>query len=284
MLPNLAFWHPQIVHFVIALLIVGVILRLVSLTGRFAFTGPAAATLLFLGAGSAVLAVKSGTDAHGPVERMPGVRTAVQEHEDAGHDTRNVFLVVAALELVALGLGQRPARRWVLIASGVVGLAGLWPVYRVGMLGGELVYKYAGGVGTHYGDSSDVGRLVMAGLYQQGMADRAAKRPDAAALAFADLAAQFPDDPTVQLLHAQSLLTDKKDGQGALAVLAGITVPQDNRMLRLQYDYAKADAYVATGAVDSARATLQALSQAFADNPRMKQRIEQRIGQLGKQP
>ena len=39
-------FHPQIVHFAIALLIVGVIMRLVWLSGRFRFTGPAATTLI----------------------------------------------------------------------------------------------------------------------------------------------------------------------------------------------------------------------------------------------
>lgn len=275
MLPNLAFWHPQIVHFVIALLIVGVLLRLVSLTGRFPFTGPAAATLLLLGTGAAVLAVKSGTDAHGAVERIPGAREAVNEHEDAGHDTRNVFLVVSALELAALGLGNRPARRWVLVASGVVGLAGMWPVYRVGALGGELVFRYAGGVGTYYGDTTDVQHLVLASLYEEAMADRAAQRPDAAAQAFEQLAARFPGDPSIQLLHAQSLVVDKHDGRAALAALAQIAPPADNRFFQFQYAYTKADAYVAAGVIDSARATLEALSQAFPNNPRIKQRLAQ---------
>jgi uncharacterized membrane protein len=274
MLPNLGFWHPQIVHFVIALLIVGVLLRLISLTGRFPFTGPAAATLLLLGTAAAVVAVQSGTDAHEAVERIPGIRAAVNEHEDAGHDTRNVFLVVSALELVALGLGKRPVRRWVLVASGVVGLAGMWPVYRAGALGGELVFRYAGGVGTYYGDTTDVQRLVLAGLYQEAMTERAANHPDAAAAAFEQLAAKYPDDPSIQLLRAQSLVVDQHDGRAALAALARITVPADNRF-RFQYDYTKADAYVAAGAVDSARATLEALSQAFPNNPRIKQRLAQ---------
>ena len=275
MLPNLAFWHPQIVHFVIALLIVGVLLRLISLTGRFPFTGPAAATLLLLGTAAAVVAVQSGTDAHGAVERIPGARAAVNEHEDAGHDTRNVFLAVAALELVALGLGQRPARRWVLVASGVVGLAGMWPLYRAGKLGGDLVFKYAGGVGTYYGDTTDIQHLVLAGLYQEAVTERAAHHPDAAAAAFEQLAAKYPADPNIQLLHAQSLVVDKHDGRAALAALAQIQIPADNRFFRFQYDYTKADAYVAAGVVDSARATLEALSQAFPNNPRIKQRLEQ---------
>src|SRR5256885_16016734 len=61
---SLAALHPQIVHFVIALLFVGVLFRCVSLTGRAPFTGPAARVLLLVGTGAAVLAVQSGTAAH----------------------------------------------------------------------------------------------------------------------------------------------------------------------------------------------------------------------------
>ena len=95
---SLAALHPQIVHFVIALLFVGVLFRCVSLTGRVPFAGPAARVLLLVGTGAAVLAVQSGTAAHGPVERVPGARAAVMEHEEWGERTRNIFLVVAALK------------------------------------------------------------------------------------------------------------------------------------------------------------------------------------------
>ena len=67
--------HPQVVHFAIALLFLGVPLRLISLTGKLAFTKHAATTLLLLGTVAAVVSVKSGTAAHGPVERIPGPGT-----------------------------------------------------------------------------------------------------------------------------------------------------------------------------------------------------------------
>jgi hypothetical protein len=41
-MPNIGVYHPAIVHFAVALLVVGVIFRWISLTGRAAFTGPAA--------------------------------------------------------------------------------------------------------------------------------------------------------------------------------------------------------------------------------------------------
>src|SRR3990172_5506510 len=152
LMPNIAYWHPQVVHFVVALLFVGVALRLLSLTGRWSFTGPAAATLIFLGTAAAVVAVKSGTDAHGPAERVPGARDAVVEHEELGERTRNLFLVVAALEIGALALGTRPARRWVTIAAAIGGFGGLLVLYEAAEHGGELVYAYAGGVGVRSGE------------------------------------------------------------------------------------------------------------------------------------
>src|SRR3989441_6464396 len=109
-MPNIGSYHPIIVHFAIALLVLGVIFRWVSLTRRAPFTGPAAATLLILGAAAAFLAVHSGTDAHGPVERIPGVRQAGMDHEDAGHWAPHVFLVVALLEIAALGAKRRSAQ------------------------------------------------------------------------------------------------------------------------------------------------------------------------------
>src|SRR6266404_4045705 len=106
-MPNIAAYHPIIVHFAIALLVIGVIFRWIWLTGRAPFTGPAAATLILAGAVAALLAVHSGTDAHGPVERIPGVRQAVIDHEEAGHWARNVFLIVALLEIIALVAKKR---------------------------------------------------------------------------------------------------------------------------------------------------------------------------------
>src|SRR5574342_765540 len=47
-MPNIAHFHPQIVHFAIALLLAGVVMRWISLTGKVAFAGPAATTALLL--------------------------------------------------------------------------------------------------------------------------------------------------------------------------------------------------------------------------------------------
>jgi len=276
-MPNLATWHPQIVHFVIALLCVGVLFRLISLTGRAAFTGPAAAVLLLGGTVAAMLAVKSGTDAHGPVERVPGAREAVIEHEEAGKKARTVFLFVAAFEIAALALARRSPRvtKGLTVASALVGLAGGVMLYEAAEHGGELVYTYAGGVGIRSGDTADVSRLLVAGLYHS--AQQARTRHDSAAAAdlFGELARRFPDDTTVRFLAVESLVRDRNDGKAALAALARLSVPADNPRLRVRYDFLKADAFVAAGRPDSARATLERLGAAFPDNPRIKDRLAQ---------
>src|SRR6266850_1436038 len=243
-MPNIGAYHPVIVHFAISLLILGVIFRWVSLTGRAPFTAPAAATLLILGAAAAFLAVHSGTDAHGPVERIPGVRQAVMDHEDAGHWARNVFLVVALLEIIALVAKKRSVQiaRVALWGSAVVGIFGFAAILKAADKGGDLVYSYAGGIGTRSGDTADVSRLYLAGLYQAAQQARAQHDSARAAELFGELARRFPDDTTARFLAIESLIRDKHDGRAALTALARMSVPPDNQRLRLRYGFLKTDA------------------------------------------
>src|SRR3954467_5472372 len=234
-MPNIAQFHPQIVHFVIGLLIIGVVMRVVSLTGKLRFTFPAGLTLILIGTIAAWLAVKSGTEAHGPVERIPGARAAVQEHEEHGILARNVFFFVTALELIAWGMTRRAnlvrSAWWVYVASALVGLFGVFQLYETGEHGGTLVYSYAGGPGLRTGDPADNQRLLLAGLYNQAMADRKAKRSAEAAELMSMMAKRYPLDTTVQILNAESLLLDAKKPTDALTALNLVSVsPSDARL------------------------------------------------------
>ncbi|MFI5208617.1 MAG: DUF2231 domain-containing protein [Gemmatimonadales bacterium] len=285
-MPDIGMLHPQIVHFVIALLYVGVIARIVSLVPplakRFAFAGPMAALLILIGTGAAVLAVKSGTDAHEKAESIPGVRTAVQLHEDAGHDTRNVFLVVALFEIGALALASRKAAiaKGLLVASALVGAVGLYFVFQVGDLGGDLVYEYAGGVGVRSGDTSDVRHLLVAGLYNNLRLDRQNHDKEAAARMADELVRRMPNDTTIRLLGIESMIRDKNDPRGALAALAQINAAPDNRRVLFRKATLTSDAYVAAGVIDSARMTLDALKAKYPQNA---ERVQQIIDKLPKE-
>jgi len=268
--------HPIIVHFTVALTVVGVLLRLVSLTGRVPFAGPAAALLIIVAAATSVAAVTSGDDAHGPVERVPGARPAVVpvEHEEWGERARNALLVVAALELAALALRRSPRVRLVHAASAAFGLMALFMVYEAGEHGGDLVYAYAGGVGIRSGDPRDVERLLVAGAYHQSQADRKAGRADQAAALADMLAERFPSDVEVQLMAAESQLVDRKAPEAALRILTGVVPVAANRAAVSRRVSLLADAYEQLGRPSDAMAALEAGITLLGENPRLQSRLD----------
>lgn len=275
-MPSIGYFHPQIVHFAIALLFVGVAFRVVSFTPWLTFTGPAARTLVLLGTLATVLAVRSGTDAHDPVERVPGARAAVTDHEEWGERARNAFLFVAAFELFAWGLTRRRAKlaRGLTFAAGLAGLAGLAVLYEAAEHGGELVYGYSGGVGIRSGEPSDVQRLLVAGLYHNISRARTEHRAEDAARYVDELVRLRGDDPAMATLRIESLIRDRADARGALAALDSLHPAPDNRRLVLGLGNLRADAYLALGQRDSARIALESLARDFPESTRLTARLD----------
>lgn len=276
MLPNIAAIHPIVVHFVVSLLFVGVGLRVLSFWPKARFASSAAALLLIGGALATVVAAESGMDAHGPAERIPGVAEEVRTHEASGELTRNIFLIVAALEIAGLMLGADTKKKWragAHVTAALVGLGGLTVLYETAEHGGSLAYSYAGGIGTRTGDVEDVERLLVAGLYHQAQADREAGNAEGAARLFEELARRRPQDPSVQLLHAQSLLSDSGDAEGALALLTGIN-PGEGARLILRAALLTADVYVALERTEDAIEHLTDIQRQFPENERLRTRIE----------
>src|SRR5262245_27755479 len=125
-MPEIGYFHPQLVHFAVVLGIIGVALRLVSLTGKLSWTHQAARWIL-IGAGLVgYFTAESGHQAHGPVERIPGAAHAVEEHEEWGDRARNALLIVGAIELIGIAVG---ARKGAGAVKAVSAAAGLWAVF-----------------------------------------------------------------------------------------------------------------------------------------------------------
>jgi len=273
-MPNIAWMHPQVVHFVVALSIIGALLRWISLSGKLAFTRPAAATLLILSAGAGVVAAQSGHEAHERVERIPGVAAQVQAHQDAGEWARDILLVVGGLEVLGLVLMRRDQwRRYAEIASAVVCLAAVGAVYKAGDRGGDLVYSYAGGPGLRTGDTVDVHRLLTAGLFEEAMLARREHRSAQADSLITQLARLSPSDPNVQLVAAQSLWEDRKDAPAAIAALDRIAVPDSQPFMKMRIAFAKVAVFTGAGMKDSARAVMQKLVAENPNDPRLKDRL-----------
>jgi hypothetical protein len=278
-MPSLGYYHPIVVHFAIALAAVGVLFRWASLAlqRRAAWLDPAALALVLLGAASAAVAAKSGRDAHGPVEHMPGGIEPLEPHQRWGSWGRNVMLAAAVAEIVALVLARRQKARPALVAaavSGVIGAGGLYCVLEAGRTGGRIVYAYAGGVGVRGGDPKDVGRLLLAGLSFQAQVDRDEGRHDDAAELLALAGRRFAGDPEVQLLSAEALLVDRKDPAAALEALRRIDEPEGARGLRFRKRLLIAEALAQAGKTDEAIAALERLQQDFPGVPTVTRRLD----------
>ena len=262
MLPNIGSMHPYVVHIVVGFVIAGCVLRIVSLAGKWNWMNQAAATALILGAIAAWVAWRSGIDAHGPAERVPGARTAVMEHEEWGIRSRNLFLLIAGVEVLGLVFTSR--RRVIHAVSAALGVAGLVVIFETAEHGGELVYSYAGGVGLRTGDTEDVGRLLRAGLYHQAMVDRREKRAADAARLFAEMKQRWPGDEEVQVLAADSKLRDAGDATGALADLTTLLPGIQDARIKRTATLNRAYAFLALGQKDSARVIVERLA---TENP-----------------
>lgn len=280
-MPNIAVFHPQIVHFIVVLGFIGVGLRLLSLVSSIGWVKPVATITLLAAAAAGVLAVRSGDQAHQPAERIPGAREAVEEHEELGERARNLFLLVAGFELLALATQKKEkVRRLALAGSALTGVVAAFFLFEAAEHGGKLVYSYAGGVGTRSGDPEDVKRLLVAGLYNAARTEREAGDSAGAARLTEELARQMPGDLTVALLAARSLLVDRHDPAAAMALLNGLSIPADNPRMVMQAAVVRSEAWVALGQADSARAVLQAVAQQYPDNPQVQRVIGEATAKL----
>lgn len=290
-MPDLAPFHPQVVHFVVATLILGLPLYWLGFLRRPAFLRPAASLLLLVGTLATFVAVKSGTDAHGPAERLPETRPLVQHHEELGELTRNLFAVALLLELGALALAWRagPGGASVLeveagsaaevgastkrfaasalrVVVGVVWAVGAFQLYETAEHGGELVYEHAGGVGYRTGEPEDIARLLRAGLFAQSRLDREAGRAEEAARLVEEMAVRFPESVEVQLLAAESLILDRGDGSGAVEVLRALAIPDGDPRMTLRRQTHLFDAYMLLERPDSAGMALDGVPEQYRES------------------
>ena len=300
-MPDIGPLHPQVVHFVVASLILGLPIYWLGFLKRPRFFRPMASLLLIVGTVASIVAVQSGRDAHGVAERIPGARAAVQEHEDLGILTRNIFEGILLVELIALGVAWRAgaagssvlsveagehgaagastkrfASTALRVVVAVAWTVGAFQLYEAAEHGGHLVYNYAGGVGFRSGDPEDVGHLLLAGLYGEAQVDRQAGRTEDAARLIDEMVQRYPDDLDVQLLGVESLISDNKDGRAALDRLAGLSLPDDPRS-QVRKQIVKFDAYMLLDMRDSARVALDAVPERYSQS----RTITERRSRLG---
>lgn len=140
--------HPAIVHFPIALLLVGAGLSLLAVIFR-RWALPTA-LILVLGAAGALVAVETGEREEHRLPKTTGVvHEAFENHEHAGKRARNFSFVAATLAVLSvLAARWRMVARILAGATAVVALMTAWHVAQAGHYGGALVYEHGLGVGA----------------------------------------------------------------------------------------------------------------------------------------
>ena len=148
-MPDLSHIHPMLVHFPIALLIVGFFSETVGVFLKKDFFSTVGFYLLLLAVVGVIAAYITGDNAGDGITEVGALKQALETHEDAAELTLWIMVVAAAARIAMVLLkkyhGAFKSLAFILFLLGVVAIA------RTGFYGGELVYKHAAGVKINLG-------------------------------------------------------------------------------------------------------------------------------------
>ncbi len=141
--------HPMIVHFPIALLIIGFLFDLAGAAFKKDFFRNAGFYLLILGTLGVVAAYISGNLAGDGITEAGPLKQAIELHEEAA-ELSLWIMIAAALIRIAFVMTKKYTGvfQWLAI---VVFFIGVLSIARTGYYGGELVFKHAAGVQFNLG-------------------------------------------------------------------------------------------------------------------------------------
>jgi uncharacterized membrane protein len=151
-MPDLSHLHPMVVHFPIALLLVGFLAETVGLLTKKEFFSTAGFYLLLLGATGVAVAYLSGEKAGDGITEVGALKLALETHEGAA-DLTLWLAGIAAVVRIAVVFLKKYAGMYKAITY-VLFLCAALSVVRTGFYGGELVYKHAAGVQLNIGFDS----------------------------------------------------------------------------------------------------------------------------------
>ena len=147
--------HPMIIHFPIALLIVGFLFDLTGVLFKKEFFSKTGFYLLILGTLGVAAAYITGNLAGEGIAEAGTLKQALETHEDAAELTLWLMIITSVFRIgVVLLKKYKGAFQWVAL---ILFLAGVISIARTGFYGGELVFKHAAGIQFNLGTSLDSG-------------------------------------------------------------------------------------------------------------------------------
>lgn len=141
--------HPMIVHFPIALLIVGLLADIIGLLSKKEFFSKAGFYLLILGTLGVIAAFITGNLAGEGVTEAGSLKQALENHEDAAELSIWLISAAAVVRIIfAVMKKYTGILKWIAFALFLIGVLS---IARTGYYGGELVFKHAAGVQFNLG-------------------------------------------------------------------------------------------------------------------------------------
>lgn len=138
------FIHPMVVHFPIALLIIGFLADAIGVIFKKDFFSKAGFYLLILGTIGVIAAYITGENAGEKVEEIAAVEQAFEAHEEAAKTTLILALITAVVRIIFVSLKKYSgAFKWLTL---VLFLFTVISIFNTGHKGGTLVYNYGAGV------------------------------------------------------------------------------------------------------------------------------------------
>ncbi len=152
---GLPFIHPMIVHFPIALLIIGFLSDLIGTIWKKEFFSKAGFYLLILGTLGVLAAYFTGNLAGDGLTEAGPLKQALELHEEAAELSLWLMAATAVMRIAfVLTKRYKGILQW---AALLLFFIGVLSVARTGYYGGELVFKHAAGVQFSLGASFDSG-------------------------------------------------------------------------------------------------------------------------------
>jgi uncharacterized membrane protein len=161
--------HPAVVHFPIALLLLGAAVAVLAVFVRRWHFPLFAAVLLSLGAIGAVAATVTGEEEEEKVEHaIPSAEPLLEEHAEWGERARNAGIVAALLAVLAAVAANKPVGgRLLSVLTACAALVAGYCVAQAGHFGGELVYRHGAGVALDRGPGSGESVLPARGEHEE---------------------------------------------------------------------------------------------------------------------
>lgn len=139
-------WHPLVVHFPIALLIIASLFKILTLFLKEQTWKQGGSVLLLLGTLGVWLAIYTGNLADGIVSRTLCDPTVLKAHENSAYALAWLFTAAFLLDAAHLFKLFKSDAKWLKLSVIILMLTGSGFLVYAGHLGAQLVYQQGAGV------------------------------------------------------------------------------------------------------------------------------------------